>query len=594
LSTTRHFVLMAAGLLVSACPAVPSSSCHATTPPAFEVVDSPMYKTPDLPVPGIENILPKGTLELWLRALERPEADLKCQAAQAIALAHRRGVKGMHATIGALSAALDRPDQHATARLAIARALVTLDARASAALLHRHAQAAGGSLRDIVEPALARWEYGPARDMWRKRLHGSESALRDLDLAISGLAAARDERAAEPLLALVVAPPTPASVRLHAAGALAILRDSGLEKVAQGLAADSSRDGLVSRLIAATLLRRHRGPDAVRILLRLADDQDAAISAAALTPLIDIDADLIVPKIERFVNHADANIRSLAVGVLGHSPTEKHIRLLGDHLDDADPGVRRQSRIVLRELAAEPARRPLVVAEAARVLESDRWRGLEQSTILLAQLNHAPASKRFLRLLDFDRPEVSVTAAWGLRKLAVAETLPEVAAHVDTQWKRILADGPGKAPQGTDFRLSQLNQLLGHARYAPADPILKSFIPKRPMYEARAAAVWALGLIHEGASLPALAADLEARLNDGGTIPPEDSRVRVMSALTLARLKAKETLPSLRKHFSDRAPSLNPVNNACGWAIEQITGEAMPAPRTILHVQRDWFLVPEE
>src|SRR5262249_20661027 len=288
-STTRHFVLMAAGLLVSACPALPLSPCHATTPPAFEVIDSPMYKTPDLPVPGIENVLPKGTLELWLRALERPEADLKCQAAQAIALAHRRGVKGMEATIGALSAALDRPDQHPSARLAIARALVTLDARPSAPLLLRHAEAAGGNLRDIIEPALSRWEYGPARDVWLKRLQGNGSSLRDLDLAMAGLAAARDERAAASLLRLVEAPPTPASVGLQGRGVWAALRGTGLEKTAEGLAADGSRDGLMSRLIAATLLARHRSPDAVRILQRLADDADPAVCAAALTPLLAID-----------------------------------------------------------------------------------------------------------------------------------------------------------------------------------------------------------------------------------------------------------------------------------------------------------------
>ena len=39
-------------------------------------------------------------------------------------------------------------------------------------------------------------------------------------------------------------------------------------------------------------------------------------------------------------------------------------------------------------------------------------------------------------------------------------------------------------------------------------------------------------------------------------------------------------------------PSFDPVNNACGWAIEQLTGEVMAAPKTIERVQRDWFLTP--
>ena len=84
----------------------------------------------------------------------------------------------------------------------------------------------------------------------------------------------------------------------------------------------------------------------------------------------------------------------------------------------------------------------------------------------------------------------------------------------------------------------------------------------------------------------------EERLNDTMSIPPEDLRVRRMVAITLGRMRAKETLPSLRRHFPDGEPSPNMVNNACGWAIGQITGEAMPPPRTFEGKYQDWFLVP--
>jgi hypothetical protein len=146
-------------------------------------------------------------------------------------------------------------------------------------------------------------------------------------------------------------------------------------------------------------------------------------------------------------------------------------------------------------------------------------------------------------------------------------------------------------------QLSQLNQLLGEQKYGPADAVLRQFIPRRggnSWPEARAAAIWALGMIHEGKPDAALAADLEKRLNDTRTMPPESEQVRVMSAITLGRLKAKETLPSLRKACPKFEPSPYPIINACGWAIEQLTGEVMPPPKTIQKVSHDWFLAPLE
>src|SRR5690349_8418654 len=60
-----------------------------------EAIDSPMYRLPDLPGPRVVVEFPQGAVTLWLRALERPEADLKCKAADAIARARSRGVKGL-------------------------------------------------------------------------------------------------------------------------------------------------------------------------------------------------------------------------------------------------------------------------------------------------------------------------------------------------------------------------------------------------------------------------------------------------------------------------------------------------------------------
>lgn len=126
-------------------------------------------------------------------------------------------------------------------------------------------------------------------------------------------------------------------------------------------------------------------------------------------------------------------------------------------------------------------------------LQTRQWRGLEQATLLLTQLDHKPAAGRLVELLTFDRPEVPLTAAWGLRKLAVPETLPGVVAYIEKQLQR--PPSP-KSPLARihDHVLSQLNQFLGQQKYRPADGVLRRFIPKSMNTttgpESRTAALW--------------------------------------------------------------------------------------------------------
>src|SRR5262249_42911072 len=143
------------------------SACLPDCAKADDRIDSPMYKLPELPVaPREEVTFPEKLLDLWLKALERPEADVKCKAADAIMIAHQRGVKGLDRAVALLVAALARADQHPTARLAVARTLIALDAKESAATLLQQARTGNQQMRDLVEPALSRWKYQPAHAFW--------------------------------------------------------------------------------------------------------------------------------------------------------------------------------------------------------------------------------------------------------------------------------------------------------------------------------------------------------------------------------------------------------------------------------------------
>jgi HEAT repeat protein len=575
-------------------PLVTISPCRAYD----EIIDSPMYRLPDLPVPRIVNVY-LDAKDLWLKALQRPEADMKRKAADTIALAEQRGVKGLQATVAPLLAALNQEDQHPTVRLAVARALVVLNARSAAPSLLREAQASGGELRDIVEPALALWDYKPIRAVWLGRLRDAAAPHRDLVLAIHGLGHVREKNAVDLLRGIVLSERAPGPIRLEAARALGLWRTLGLEKDAERLSTDPSARGIPARLAAAWLLQRHASAAAIRVLQHLTEDLEPSVTARAATRLLEIDAKLLVPSLDRLLASPDGKVRALAVEVLRRRPTPRHIQLLGLRLDDPHPEVRVNARRSLHELAAKNELHALVVAEGTRAVHLREWRALEQATILLTQLDRKEAAARFVELLAFDRPEVFVTAAWGLRKLNVPATLPAALRFVEAKGKQLrdFANNPDLPVAAVDHQLAQLNQLLGQRKHQPADPALRQFIPKMGSlgaYESRAAAIWALGMIHEGQTVDTLAAALQGRLNDVASIPPEGAPVRIMSAISLGRMKAKSSVTSLRKFCPAGKPSEDHVNNACGWALERITGEAMQPPETVRRIRRNWFLTPIE
>ena len=565
------------------------------------VVDSIMYQDPKVPEAWEVRIFHERVLPLWLEALDRPEKDLKNRSALTIAEAHRRGMKGQEAAVPALVRELEKTGQNRTVQVSVAKALIELDARDAAALLARAAAAAEQELRDLVEPALARWDYKPARVEWLARLH-QPPFRRPTILAMQCLAAVNEEKAAPRLRELVLARDVPIPVRLEGARALGRIRTSGSEEDARGLVADATPRGKMERLLAATLLRQHKGDEAIRQLQALGRDSEPAVAVVALARLVEIDPKLVLPLLEPTLTSLDAKVRGFGVDVLHRVPSDAHMRLLADRLSDVHPDVRNQARVALVDLDRNPEWREIVRREATRILDGSEWRGLEQSALLMGQIDHKPAATRLLVLLNGNRGEAVVAAAWALRKLAIPDTLPKVLEYVEGLYRRMVKvpmTGGRTGLTGTDVdrQLSQLVQLLGASKYRPADSLLRQFIPptlpeNKLGIEARAAAAWALGKIHEGNNVPEIATMLIGRLNAIMAPDVEDTRVRRNSAISLGLMKSQAALPALRQFYPFKMPSLEPVNNASGWAIEQITGEKMPPPGPFAMMQGGWFLMP--
>ncbi|HEY1378481.1 MAG TPA: HEAT repeat domain-containing protein, partial [Gemmataceae bacterium] len=197
---------------------------------------------------------------------------------------------------------------------------------------------------------------------------------------------------------------------------------------------------------------------------------------------------------------------------------------------------------------------------------------------------------RLVGLLNSDRPEVMVAAAWGLRRLAVPDTLPVVLEYVRRRLGQVRGAAVSRVtPQeGVERQLVQLAQFFGQSGYRPADRDLRGMTQRPVGTEVRAAAFWSLGLLHAGEPVPELVTEFEGRVKDTRY---EDPRVRTMAAIALGRMRAKDALATLRQ-YAGKEPSLDPANNACAWAVAQITGEPPPPRRTIEVPDRGWFLVP--
>jgi HEAT repeat protein len=409
------------------------------------------------------------------------------------------------------------------------------------------------------------------------------------------LANLREEKAIPRLRELALAQDSPALVRIESARALGVIRRSGGEIDADTLSADATGIGLERRIAAASLLRHHDSPDAVRRLQHYASSQDATVATIALARLVEIDPKLVVPQLISVLGSPDANVRGFGVEVLFRQPSETHIRLLGERMGDHHPHVRVQARKHAHSLAQKPEWKVAVIATGETALASGDWRAKEQGALLLGLLRHTPAAPRLVELLNDPRGEVAVATGWALRVLAVPETLPKVLDYVQKNTVKGDIVARRKIPaDALDRQLSQLCQFLAFARHMPAEPIFRSMIPPRmePIPEARAAACWALGHFHEGNTIDMIATLMIDRVTAVRPGDVEDPRVRRMCAVSLARMNAQSAVPALRRFCPIQQPSTDIVNNAFGWAIEKLTGEKM-APIVPLEVpQRAWFLSP--
>lgn len=561
-------------------------------------VEFVMHRDPDVISPPEVTVFPENLLSLWLQALARPNADMQRMAAESVVQAHALKMPKIEEATPALIKVVSADATHSAARFAAARALIALDARDSAAVLLEASQRSGSDFRQLVEPVLAKWKFEPAFDVWRKRLSTPSTRLRDLILAIRCVREAGDETCAESLLAIANDPRRPMTARLEAAQSAGKWKRSGLEENARRFA-NAPAASIFDRLCAVALLDQHRTDSAQTALSQFAHDSEPSIAAAALASLNANDPGLVVPLAEQAMRNDDANVRQHGVTAYSARPTAERVTAMARLLDDPHPTLRATVRESLFRLARESELDAPIRAAAMSVLAGDGWRGQEQATLLLTALDHKSAASRFVELLESPRDEVMVTAAWGLRQLAVPATLPAILDKATRQTELRKKPPPPPNPPTSlklDVQVGLLFESLGQMQYAPADGLLRRYVPKDlGLGEmSRPAAIWALGHLHANQPDEALAKQLFERLTEPASVlPPESERVRDMSLVSLARMKTRTQLEPIRQALSPRGGS-GRMYLLYRWALRELTGEILPEPKPIIVPQTGWFLEPLE
>lgn len=591
-----RFLLSCFPVFLLACfPAFARAADAPLEPSPDGVIDLPMYFDPVLEAPASARTFHPRLKLLWLQALNRPESEFRRNAADAFRTAAGMGMTGWEEVVPALVARLET-DADPVVRVAAAGALAAINDPAAAPALLQAARAAQGAnghpMILTVDPALAEWAYEPAYPMWIERLSNRDALAPTRISAARALAVVKHAPAVEPLTAVALDASERTDLRLAAARALGAIAETGLADEAEGLAQGSMTD----RVAAAAMLASHPAAEVQSLLLRLAADDMGPVAAAALASLNAIDPAIVAGQADRYLAHDDPLVREHAVRALAMAPSAAGARQLAARLDDPIVKVRSLARETLLDYARSHGLDSAVRQAVTPILNGSGWRGLEQAAILLGDLDHEPSADRLVALLTHDRPEVRLAAATALRELAVPATLPALlqrAEEITAQVEKMSGTADTALPQALGEETTQLFQAFGQMRYAEAEPLMRRYIPKNSGFygSARAAAVYALGKLHEDELVDDLARQFASRLSDIDPMNPELNEVRRFAAIGLGRMKAAGQTRVLERFHQEENSSVD-IGAATRWALIRITGETMPPLKSLEYREMGWFLEP--
>lgn len=492
-------------------------------------------------------------------------ANVRFEAAQNICQNYDRpSFKNDPKVLELLIGQFDNPKNSVLVKRSIISAACLLDNGANAQAIWQASMQDPG-LAPLVENHLIRWKSPVAAEHWRKVLSDSKSSPGQVQRALDGLANVGQSQDIPSCNDVLKSEQSTPMTRAAAARTLGMLQSSGLVGLAKDLLNTKDQD---KEMLAGFLLANHTQEDALVVL--------ETVLAQGPSPAQRIAAHAIarnfpkhgLSRIETWVKHPDDQIRLAALELLKNDPSESNTRLQSSMLSDPDLVVRKTAKVQLLELCTKGFR-PLVDECITENLSGKAWQGIEQAIILAVELQDRSRCARFLELIEHQRAEVNMHAAWGLMELAVDPAI--VSGIVPHAQKLTQGLDAGDHYEKQDIiRLSFLLEVFGRNRYEPVADMLKKYIPKRDFRMgnlSRASAIWALGKILKEQDDPALRASLSERIKDLSSLMPENYLVGYACILTLGEFGFLDSMPTIDRYTLD---SKDGLNSAGRWAKEEI------------------------
>jgi HEAT repeat protein len=523
-------------------------------------------------------------LPLWHSALKHAEADLRRQIANAVAVAHLQGYRDLREFAVPLKQALANPNLLPVIRTDFAKALIAIDARQSEQELLKWL-GTSQSYDSAVNVALANWQSKKLLKNWLSNVTDQSVRLEKRLLAAKCLGLLKQIDDSQPLRQVVQSDAEHPQLRIAVARALSRLDDKNAITVANSLI---EKQDVVSQLLAADLLNADASKAAGQLNEQLSGSNSPLVVAAVWPRVLKSNPAALAELAEQQITNSDARVRELSVQALNKSPTSTRIELLANRLGDRHEAVRAAARDALLDLADNKQFDNQIRQLATGLLDKDDWRAQEQAIIVLSKLDHEAAATTFIKLLDHKEEEVATAAAWGLQVVANADTFPVLLQRAHKIERAVKAS---KVTDLAGIQLAYFFEMFGKEDYRPAETLMRLYIPKTQdhfvVLEARAAAVYAIGLFYEDSKDKALTAQLIERLNDVESFTPEVTEVRYASAVAVGRIKHAGFLADLQIH----ADSGGAIAFVSQWAIHKITGKPFVQPPAS-RIGREWILTP--
>jgi hypothetical protein len=530
-----------------------------------------MHLEPVISAPPTIKELDSRLVPLWERMLrEGTDPELVEVAAFSLARVAELGLADIQPAEESLQS-LARTSENSRIRYAAGAALASGNLMGSAPILISLAESGNDTQRLRIEPALIRWKTNAALDLWKARISDPTTTSPSFRLAADGLASINHVESVELLLSITADPAISYAKRAAAASAAAALSNDKAFVAAEPL----STGDIQSRLLALALLDTEK-PEALEKSAEFCTDTSDGVASVAWQQVFEGNSQLLQNHLETGRRHRDATVRITAAKTMQLWPNPERAKWLQELLSDVHIEVRNVARSMLVQISGErPELKDQIVSQAADVVkpESQDWQGMEQSLVLLAQLQATQFSSLALGVLGHRKDEVSITAAW-LIQLYPDEVIREQVRKEIERCEAAL--GQENAENDLALREKMLLQYAGLVRMKEIQPLLEQQFSKGApgSPEKRASALWALGVIHEKTANEGLAKKFEERVQDRASLPPEHLPVRRSSVMALGLLRSTKSIPVVMEAYRVDPPDAG-IPDTARWVLP-LLGEPMP------------------